>query len=662
MIISEQKPQITTVGWGQEQSFAIGNLGRILKILRNNMYANPIKAICREISCNARDAHREIGTPDSPIEIHLPNKWDNSLRIKDYGPGISPDRMAEIFIQYGKSTKNEDNIQTGGFGLGAKTPFAYSDQFQITTISSDQIKRIYIAYIDETEAGKMRLVSEKSTNEDTGTEISLCVLDKDFIKFKEAVSEVCAYWKVKPIITGKIGQNWVWNNSNKEAVLSGENWEIYSRYNYNYENYVIIDGIKYSIRLENLLYDKKINLSNTNMLLYFDVGELSLSANREELQYDDITNKCIQSRIDKIYNELSSLTEKKLSSYDSYLDALIEYKKVLKSLNIKELNVKWNNIELKSKIDLQDTIHLCFLKNKYYHHHGSSYTISTKKIDSISIDISYKILFIVNDIKGKSIYRERIKKFLIDNGHTDYTTVYIIPNKDKLGHIPIEYLNAIKLSQLPKTTTNSPNKIIKCFKFDRGVWLGDTAPKNGIYVILTGKTRTISSNGKSVSEYYFKDIVNQLKIDVYGFRSNIEGKLLKNNWIPFDGYITDYLNTELQTKNLTIKDVCSIRNNYNKLNNIEFNISLFNKNSIYAKYISETKRIQEEYFKLEGLWNIIKFLGKEIYTEEDEYSKLKTEVDNKYPLLQYVYDSPSEHIIKYINLIDTQEETKHGKL
>ena len=103
----------------------------IFDLLRSKIYENPIKAICREVSCNARDANRSVGKGDVPIEITVPSYNNLSLIIKDCGPGISPYLIENIFIKYAASTKRDDNTQTGGFGLGAKTPFAYTDSFTI---------------------------------------------------------------------------------------------------------------------------------------------------------------------------------------------------------------------------------------------------------------------------------------------------------------------------------------------------------------------------------------------------------------------------------------------------------------------------------------------------------------------------------------------------
>src|SRR5271170_439423 len=117
----------------QEKLFSIGDAGMVFDILRNKLYSNPILAVCREISCNARDAHREVGKFEEPIIIQLPTYIEQYYKVKDFGPGISPDRMENIFIRYGSSTKREDNNQMGAFGLGAKSFFSLTDSASIIT-------------------------------------------------------------------------------------------------------------------------------------------------------------------------------------------------------------------------------------------------------------------------------------------------------------------------------------------------------------------------------------------------------------------------------------------------------------------------------------------------------------------------------------------------
>src|SRR3989338_8230683 len=88
----------------------------LFEILRNKLYSDKIGSICREIACNARDAHREADKSNEPIEIHFSSLVNPTFKVKDFGVGISPDRLENIFIKYASSTKKNDNSQTGGFG------------------------------------------------------------------------------------------------------------------------------------------------------------------------------------------------------------------------------------------------------------------------------------------------------------------------------------------------------------------------------------------------------------------------------------------------------------------------------------------------------------------------------------------------------------------
>ena len=70
----------------------------IMITLLTQLYNDLTRIIVQEYVANARDAHREIHKDDVPIDITLPTKFSNELAIRDYGPGISPDRMANVFV------------------------------------------------------------------------------------------------------------------------------------------------------------------------------------------------------------------------------------------------------------------------------------------------------------------------------------------------------------------------------------------------------------------------------------------------------------------------------------------------------------------------------------------------------------------------------------
>jgi hypothetical protein len=118
------------IGGGKAQSFGMADTAEFFTILSDTLYRDKVRAVAREVICNAWDAHVIAGKTDVPVEITL---TETELVIKDFGPGIADDRIVPIYCVFGASTKAKDETQTGGFGLGSKAPFAYSDHFSVTS-------------------------------------------------------------------------------------------------------------------------------------------------------------------------------------------------------------------------------------------------------------------------------------------------------------------------------------------------------------------------------------------------------------------------------------------------------------------------------------------------------------------------------------------------
>ena len=135
-----------------------------------NLYSDPIGSIVREITSNCVDANRErnlklegvfpMSPEDKPefwcnkqhVEIRFIDKnvilgIDASMVFVDYGVGLSPERVKEVFTVFGGSTKRSNDLEIGGFGLGAKSPLAYVDTFYVKT-KHNGVEYYYMIYID----------------------------------------------------------------------------------------------------------------------------------------------------------------------------------------------------------------------------------------------------------------------------------------------------------------------------------------------------------------------------------------------------------------------------------------------------------------------------------------------------------------------------------
>ena len=117
----------------ETQNFKIDASAKAFQILSGNIYKDPLKAIIRELSANAWDAHVVKGNEDVPFEISIPNQLTPELVFKDYGVGLSPEAITQLFTVYFGSDKTWTNELIGGFGLGSKTPFSYTDSFTVVS-------------------------------------------------------------------------------------------------------------------------------------------------------------------------------------------------------------------------------------------------------------------------------------------------------------------------------------------------------------------------------------------------------------------------------------------------------------------------------------------------------------------------------------------------
>jgi hypothetical protein len=324
----EHKPsQIQTSKQFQELEFGIkqADMGLVLEILRSKMYKNPIAAICREVASNSRDANREAENT-VPIEISINdsslNSSDPTITFTDAGPGISQERMADVFVNYGSSTKRSSDDQTGGFGLGAKTPFSYTDNFSIETVVNGT-KFSYVAAIEEGSKGKIYLIDQVETQEPSGTSIIIPIKPGDRSSFEAETYKATLFWPIKPIY-----KNFkkAFDTVKIETIYEDEKFLIVKQDFLNSGYGLLLDGIFYPIESSIMRFANKLVYGHL-FISKFSVGELTISANRETLQYDDKTKAAINKRFIEL---ISICKEKYLEEFKkntTWLQAALFYKK-----------------------------------------------------------------------------------------------------------------------------------------------------------------------------------------------------------------------------------------------------------------------------------------------------------------------------------------------
>jgi hypothetical protein len=697
MLLNEIRPNVETSADLEEQFFSIEDQGMIFDILRNKMYSNPILAICREISCNARDAHREVGVSDKPIHIHLPTNLDPYYKIRDFGPGISPDRMSNIFIKYTASTKRNDNIQTGGFGLGAKTPFSYSDTFTITTnVNGKQYH--YSCFIDSTKVGKLSLMHEAPTSEPNGTEIQIPVQHKNFNEFATWTEHACRHYDIKPIIKGGTVK---WQEN--VATMEGNNWKI-GTYNYNSQVKMIIDGIEYPLEMDALQKyadTKLIDAARGNLLMYFGVGELSLSASREQIYLDEKTQKIICKRLQDIVAEIKQRSLVKINACDNLWDANLYYRKELKSA-FNELDflgdMNWRGAKLTDKYFNTTCTVFHFKKGIPSRRFGRTPANPNKITRSTQKHLSFEETsdLYINDLPLKEPGLRHIKKAF--EGNPDLTSVQILAPNDKcsLKEIKASDLNLMapkKLSSITKATgrtyTPSSSRLL-VFKFETNSFRQvsyasleeDTNHKVLSLLTRTGQVppeRYVSlKNKKSLTSNIIKTLtVRYPDHSFYGIDLDTPQKRIEEDFsdmIDIEDFITDtVLDNKLDYTKIKFANGHSHYVDDRMLNLLPKIKSLINTDSFFLKRLDLHQKVKELRGGDVDLLHLYESYNGEISSKEIgdflkkhpefDIMKMNKEYDGRYSLLEHIsyydFEDVLEHIAHYINLIDLNTKGKN---
>lgn len=316
----------------------------ILNVLSSTLYTDKPAAVLREYGCNAFDANVEAGKGDVPIEVGLPNKLEPSLRIRDYGFGMTEEQIANTFVKLGRSTKRNSNDFTGMLGIGSKAGFAYGDSFMVTSYTNGR-KTVYNAFRDKG-APRLACMLSASTTERDGIEIKVPVRMEHFEEFRLKAERIYRYFKVRPIISGaKVEFH------DALRIMSGTGWH----YIGDGKSYAIMGNVGYDLDPNGMgghtLPPKVKTLLELGVELEFNIGDLEIAASREGLQYKDITKKAVAARLDVLVKEVGDQFTKQITGAACLWDARKLYGELFERLgssntrSLKDIidgQVKWN--------------------------------------------------------------------------------------------------------------------------------------------------------------------------------------------------------------------------------------------------------------------------------------------------------------------------------
>lgn len=317
-----------------EANIDASSLPFVFELVTKNLYSDVIGSIIREITSNCFDAHKEISSNEAVIVKKSYSLEDDCYYIHfiDKGIGLSPERFVKIYMNYFSSTKRESNDFIGSFGIGSKSPLAYQDSFYITSVSNGKkydcifsrgIKPKLDSLYGYEEINGINYPKGVDTDLPNGTEIKLEIKEGDRYVFINKLQEQLAYFD------NVYFAHWE-HIENNYRIIEGETFKYRSSFNFqhqfskNYpikdEMHIIYGKVYYPINWAQIKRKESIEIP---VGIKFDIGELMVTPNREQLRYTEDIILLINNKIDACLKELLEIYNKQnpdILDLKTYLD------------------------------------------------------------------------------------------------------------------------------------------------------------------------------------------------------------------------------------------------------------------------------------------------------------------------------------------------------
>ena len=660
---------------GEVGDFKIKASAKAFNILSSGLYANKIRAIIRELSCNAVDSHVAAGKQDTPFDVHLPNQLEPWFAIRDYGTGLTHEQVTSIYTTYFESTKTDSNDYIGALGLGSKSPFSYTDNFTVTAIK-DGKKGIYSAFINASGVPSIAQMMTEDTDEPAGVEVKMSVNDNyDFSKFRDEARQVYTYFKLRPVVTGYKDFQFTTMEYETENIVPGVHSYKYGR------SVAIMGNIAYPIDIPNT--DKNLgelrHLLGCGLEMHFGIGELDFQASREGLSYIPSTIEAIKTKLEAVNAALTVVLTKEADAVTNLWERAL-------FLKIKRENNLWHNAVVKYVTDTklvtanQDSKnHWTFfadnkqtvdaLAKKYniavtcFHHSTNSTTTKNisssadhvKKADGTGYDIlhywTFSIdrgtRFVVNDLNIGATERAKFhwRNTAKEKGDAQSHNVYVLSKHDKTKdmnlkaffkaiHNPPEAWKsmATDLKVKERVSGNLKNVTILClqernhggyYRAKEMVWRDagkadsfDTT-ETFYYLPLSG----FNPISKVEGSFSVKDLYNNLKEcgvaslrsqTIYGVRKgDIEFIKTQKNWVNIEDHIAKELSA-IDNK-LTMSLVLQAVDNFNLLQyNSNIVYHVSDANSPYIKLVKQFHGFEKIKYSEHALKTLCRLYAKNV--------------------------------------------------
>lgn len=287
----------------QTTGFTLDVNQSMFQMLTANVYNNPVLAVVREWSTNACDACIDAGT-EVKFDVHIPTLSEPTFYVRDYGTGLTPEKITGLFSTLGASTKRDSDEFNGTLGIGRMAGLAVGDAFTVDSYV-DGMLYSYVVSMQDGIPVTMHL-GAIPTSEPNGLKLGVTVLPEDMHKYKEEAEYLYKYFDHKPNLNLDIDIE-----MNREEQLAPD-WFVKKHanqdYNTNTRNFVVMAQVPYEIPHNGAVDDQGFS----SLVVKVPPGSVTFNPGRETLSLDKKTVAYLNSMFKRIADDFVDAANNKL--------------------------------------------------------------------------------------------------------------------------------------------------------------------------------------------------------------------------------------------------------------------------------------------------------------------------------------------------------------
>lgn len=396
------------------------NTKKLLMILSQSLYSDPIGSLVREYCTNALDSHVESGIKE-PIKVSLEREQGHFVfSVEDYGVGLSPDRIEHVFSKYLSSTKEGKKDEIGYWGLGSKSGLSYCDSF--TIISRYEGTEFHYLMFKSEEGTSLTMLDMFDTSMRNGVQIKISLkVDADYDLFVEKIRSQLCYFEDVFI------NDYYREIKNDYKIIKTDLWK-YSELNEDNYLHCSLNNIYYKLDFSKL----GIEPIKMPIALSFSLSDnITPTPSREAFIYTPLVKEMILNRIKEVGDYFCNLWNLSVPQASTYEEALQLHK------NLYEVS-----IYSEKTLDSEKNITIKIPKNITKYCSSKLKSVSLSLFPNLDIEQLEKVnTFLFQEYKVISEFKDgKFTSSLANYSVSNYSYNLLLKTGEQLSNLQIQYL------------------------------------------------------------------------------------------------------------------------------------------------------------------------------------------------------------------------------